>query len=80
MSFLTNPNKVTYRKVVISKMSRLVVHVGIYRLLMKGIFDAYVVWPFYKKFIFELVTRVNTCDYTVDLVTNASYFSRRQFF
>ena len=26
--------------------------------LMKGIFDAYVLWPFGKKIIFELVTRV----------------------
>ena len=32
---------------------------------MKGIIDAYVLWPFDKKFIFELVTRVSTRDSTV---------------
>ena len=36
---------------------------------MKGIFDAYVLWPFDKKFVFELVTCVNTRDYTVDKST-----------
>ena len=41
-------------------MSRLEAHTGIYRFLMKGIFDA-----FDKKMIFELVTRVNTHDFTV---------------
>jgi hypothetical protein len=30
---------------------------------MKGIFDAYVRWPFGEKFIFELVTHVRTPDY-----------------
>ena len=40
-------------------------HPGFYRLLMKGIFDAYVLWPFDKKLIFELVMRVNTHDFTV---------------
>ena len=32
---------------------------------MKGIVNAYVLWPFGKKFIFELVTRVSTRDSTV---------------
>ena len=32
---------------------------------MKGIFDAYVLWPFDKKFIFELVMYIDTRDYTV---------------
>ena len=32
---------------------------------MKGIFDAYVLSPFDKKLIFELVMCVNTCDFTV---------------
>ena len=32
---------------------------------MKGIFDAYVLWPFDKKNIFDLVTRVNPRDFTV---------------
>ena len=32
---------------------------------MKGIFDAYLLWPFDKKMFFELVTRVNTRNFTV---------------
>ena len=36
-------------------MSRLEAHAGIYRVLMKGIFGAYLLWPFDRKFIFELV-------------------------
>ena len=38
---------------------------GISKLLMKGIFDAYVLWPFDKKLILELVTHVSTPNYTV---------------
>ena len=45
-------------------MCRLEPHPGFYRLLMKGIFD-----PFGKKFIFELVTHVRTCDCTVSIET-----------
>ena len=33
---------------------------------MKGIFDPYVLWPFDKKLIFHLVTRVRTRNYTVE--------------
>ena len=43
-----------------SNTSCLEPHPGFYRLLMKGIFDAYV--PFGKKLIFELVTDVRTRD------------------
>ena len=42
-----------YRNVASSNKSHLEAHAGIYRLLMKGIFDPY----FDKKLIFELVTR-----------------------
>ena len=48
-----------------SRMNEFCLHCHWLRLLMKGIFDSYVLWPFDKKFIFELVTRVNTPDYTV---------------
>ena len=37
---------------------------------MKGIFDAYVLRPFDKKLIFELVTGVNTRNFTVCKVEN----------
>ena len=38
-----------YRKVASSNTSRLEAHAGIYRLLMKGILNAYVLWTFDKK-------------------------------
>ena len=44
-------------------MSHLEAHAGFFRLLMKGIFDPYVLWPFDKKFIFELITWVRTHEY-----------------
>ena len=54
-----------YRKVASFNTSHLEPHPGFYRLLMKRIFDAYALWSFGKKFIFELVTRVRTPDSTV---------------
>ena len=54
-----------YRRVAFSNTPRLEPHPGVYRLLMKGIFDAYVLGPFDKKFIFELVTQVRSRDYMV---------------
>jgi hypothetical protein len=56
---------VKYHKVESSNTSHLEAHAGIYRLLMKGIFNAYVLWPIDKKLIFELVTHVNTRDFTL---------------
>ena len=41
-----------YRKVASSNTSRLEAHAGFFRLLMKGIFDCYVLWLFDKKLIF----------------------------
>ena len=40
-------------------------HVGFFRLLIKGIFCSYILWPLDKKLIFQLVTRIRTLDYTV---------------
>ena len=40
-----------YRKVASSNTSCLEAHAGFFRLLMKGIFDPYVLWPFDKKLI-----------------------------
>ena len=47
-----------YRKVVNSNTSRLRAHAGLFRLLMKEIFDPYVLWQ-------KVVTRIRTRDYTV---------------
>ena len=54
-----------YRKVANSNASRLEAHAGFFGLLMKGIFDPYVQWPFDKKLISWLVNRARTQDYTV---------------
>ena len=54
-----------YCRVASSNTSRLEPHPGFYRLLMKEIFDAYVLWPFGQKNIYEFVTRINTHDSTV---------------
>ena len=44
-----NKRNSSYRKVASSNTSRLEAHTGIYRLLMKGIFDAHVLRPFAKE-------------------------------
>ena len=41
----------TYCKVASSNTSRLEAHAGFFRLLMKGIFNPYFLWPFHKKLI-----------------------------
>ena len=50
----------TKQKVASSYTSRLEAHAGIYRFLMKGIFNAYVIWPFDKKLFFEIILRIDT--------------------
>ena len=40
---------------------------------MKGIFDAYVLEPFGKNFIFELVTLVRTRDFTVFIMNSRGF-------
>ena len=49
-------------KVASSNMSRLEAHVDFFRLLMKRMFDVYVLWTFNKKNISELVTRIRNLD------------------
>ena len=55
-----------YRKVTSSNTSRLEAPAGFFRLLMKEILDPYVLWPFDKKLISSLVTRVRTRNYNLD--------------
>ena len=54
-----------YRIVASRSTSQLVTCLGLFRLLMKGIFGPYVLWPLDKKLIFWIVTRVSAPDYTV---------------
>ena len=42
-------HQITYRKVVSSNTSRLDAHAGFFRLLVKGIFNPYVLRPYDKK-------------------------------
>jgi len=55
---------------VSSNTSPLEAHAGFFKLLLKGIFDPYVLWPFDKKMFFRLVTLIRTCDYTVFRISN----------
>ena len=58
-----------YHKVTSSSMSELdlVAHFQIFRRLMKGKFDAYVLWPLTKKFQDLTVDRSTARDFTVNL-------------
>ena len=58
-------DKIVYWKVASSNMSYLEAQAGIYWLLMKGIFDVYILQPFDKKSIFELLMSVHTHNFTV---------------
>ena len=46
-----NEDMMKYRRVVSSNTSRFKPQPGFYRLLMKEIFDPFVLWPFDKKLI-----------------------------
>ena len=46
--------KCNYRKIANSNTTRLEAHVGLFRLLMKGIFGPYVLLPYVKKLIFQI--------------------------
>ena len=67
--FSSTSQALIYRKVASSNTSCLEAHAGFFRLLMKGIFNPYVLWPFDRKLIFKLVTYVRTRNYTVLKVT-----------
>ena len=62
---IINRTFIMYRIVASRSTSRLVTCLGLFRLLMKGIFGPYVLWPLNKKLIFWIVTRVSARDYTV---------------
>ena len=54
-----------YRKVVSSRLSRLVAHIMIFRRFMKGKFNANVLWPLAKKFQNWIVDQSTAHDFTV---------------
>ena len=62
MGFLSD-NRATVKSRVLTRLILKHMQASCFRLLMKGVFDAYV--PFGEKFIFELLTRVRTRDFTV---------------
>ena len=59
-AYLSSPRGITYPMVANASPSLFEAHVGLFRLFMKGIFGPYIMWPFDKKQIFELVTRIRT--------------------
>ena len=66
-----------YSKVISSNSFCLEAHAGICRLLMKGIFDAYVLCPFDKKLILLLVRRINTRNFMVYTVVGSRALESR---
>jgi len=69
-----------YRKVANSSLSQLVARFQIFRRLMKGKFDAYVLWPLFKKFQNWIVDRSTARDVTVNdlkwLLNDFNWFIR----
>ena len=59
------PSNQDYRKVASSRLSWLVAHSRIFRLFMKGKFDACVLWPFIKRVQNWIVDQSSACDFTV---------------
>ena len=55
----------TYRKVASSRLSRLVAHLRIFRLFMKGKIDDYVLWLLAKRVQNWIVDRSSARDFTV---------------
>ena len=55
----------TYRIVASTSLSCFEAHTGLFRLLMKGIFYPYVLWPFDKMLISELVLRISIRNFTI---------------
>ena len=55
----------TYRRVSSSSLSRIVAHFWIFRRLLKGKFDAYVVWPLAKNVQNLIVDRSTARNFTV---------------
>ena len=56
---------IMYRIVASTSPSCIEAHADLFRSLIKGIFNPYVLRPFDKKLIFWLVTHVSTRDFTV---------------
>ena len=61
-------HKFAYCKVASSRLSRLVAHFHIFRLFMKGNFDAYVLWPLDKMVQNWIVYRSTARDFTVTVL------------
>ena len=54
--------QISFHKVASTCLFWCEAHVGLFRLLMKEIFDAYMLWLFGKKFVVELVTCTRSHD------------------
>ena len=57
-----------YHKVASSSLSRLVAHLRIFRLFIKGKFDTYVLWPLAQRVQNWIVDRSTARDFTVTVI------------
>ena len=70
LSYLSICQKDIYRKVTNRSTSRLVAPSRIFRLLMKGKFDVYLLWPMGKKLIFAILAWSTVPDSTLSSITS----------
>ena len=70
--------QIEYRKVANSKLSRLVACLRIFRLLMKGGFDDYVLWPLAKRVKNRIVDQSTARDFTVFQESRTTFMERKQ--
>ena len=70
--------KLAYRKVESSRLSRLVACLRIFRLLMKGEFDDYVLWPLAKRVKNRIVDQSTARDFTVFQESRTTFMERKQ--
>ena len=64
----------TYRKIASSNTSHLEAYM-LFQIAYEGDLRCYVLWPFDKKLIFQLVTRISTRNSTVNKITYQIMFS-----
>ena len=62
----------TYRKVASRSMFQLVAYLRIFRMFMKGKFEAYVLWPLAKSFQDWIVAWSTACDVTVCYISQSN--------
>ena len=75
-TFLGVKTNVTYRKVTSSSLSWLVVYLWVFRLFMKGKFDAYVLWPLAKIETDQKVYQWSNCPFAKMIPSWENHFGK----